>query len=85
MVLLVPVNCARRLLPHGVLDGPPLPGAGLQDQQVAEVNVSGHHLETASRGSIDDRFILQGRRRDSGRVLSGFTDGPCATCGCDRT
>lgn len=32
------------LLLHSVLDGPPLTGAGLQDQQVAEVNVSRHHL-----------------------------------------
>lgn len=73
LVSLVPVTLASRLLLHGVLDGPPLPRAGLQDQQVAEVNVSRHHLQTASRGSIYDRFVLQGRRRDSVLVSWGFT------------
>lgn len=57
-----------RLLLHGVPDSPPLTGAGLQHQQVAEVNVSGHDLQTASAGSIDDGLVLRGgdeRKRQS--------------------
>lgn len=76
-VSLVPQKLAWRLLLHSVPDGPPLPGAGLQDQQVAEVNVSRHHLQTASRGSIYDRFILLSRRRGSVLVISVLTNGPC--------
>lgn len=56
---LVPVKFASWLLLHVVLNGPPLPGAGLQDQQVAEVNVCRHHLHTASRRSIYERLILR--------------------------
>lgn len=47
------------LLLHGVLDGPPLTGAGLQDQQVAKVNVSRHHLQTPARGPVYDGVVLQ--------------------------
>ena len=83
LVWLVPVKLAHQLLLHGVLDGPPLPRAGLQDQQVAEVNISRHHLQTAPRGSIYDGLVLQGRRRDGLLVLSGLTDGLWTTCDCD--
>lgn len=61
------------LLLHGVPDSPPLTGAGLQHQQVAEVNVSGHDLQTASAGSIDDGLVLWGgdeRKRQS--VVTDF-------------
>lgn len=75
LVSLVPVKLANGLLLHGVLDGPPLPGAGLQDQQVAEVNVGRHHFQAASRSSIYDGFALRGRSRDSVLVLRGFADG----------
>lgn len=53
------MKLARRSLLHSVLDGPPLPRAGLQDQQVAEVNISRHHLQTASSSPIYDRFVLR--------------------------
>lgn len=72
LVRLVPVKLAHQLLLHGVLDGPPLPRAGLQDQQVAEVNISRHHLQTAPRGSIYDGLVLQGRRRDGVLVFIRF-------------
>lgn len=59
------VNALVGLLLHGVPDSPPLTGAGLQHQQVAEVNVGGHDLQTASAGSIDDGLVLRGGRRVS--------------------
>lgn len=52
------------LLLHGVLDGPLLAGAGLQDQQVAEVNVGRHHLQTAAGGSVYDGLVLHDGRRE---------------------
>jgi len=74
----VPVKLASRLLLHGVLDGPPLPRAGAQDQQVAEVDVSRYHLQTAARGSIYERFVLQGEGGTCGviRVHRGTVTRP---------
>lgn len=48
------------LLLHGVPDSPPLTRAGLQHQQVAEVDVGWHHLQAASAGSADDGLVLRG-------------------------
>lgn len=53
------------LLVHGVPDSPPLTGTWLQHQQVAEVNVGRHDLQTAPAGSIDDGLVLQGRDESS--------------------
>lgn len=58
---LVHVESLRRLLHHGVLNGPLLPRAGLQDQQVAEVNVGRHHFQAASGGSVDEGLVLKGK------------------------
>lgn len=69
LVSLFPVKKGSRLRLHGVLDAPSLASAGLQDHQVAEVSFSGHHLQTASRGSIYDRVILRGGRRERVMVL----------------
>lgn len=49
------------LLLHCVFDVPPLSGAGLKHQRVSEVNVSLYHLQTATRGSVDDRLVLKDR------------------------
>lgn len=49
------------LLLHGVPDSPPLTGTRLQHQQVAEVNIGRHNLQTAPAGSINNGLVLQGR------------------------
>lgn len=43
---------------HGVLDGPSLAGARLQDQQVAEVHVGRHNLQATPGGSVLDPVVL---------------------------
>lgn len=57
---------------HGVLDGPQLTGAGLQDQLVAEVNAGRHHLQAPARGSVHDGVVLQGEEQQNCQVLQGF-------------
>lgn len=63
------------LLLHGVPDSPPLAGTWLQHQQVAEVNIGRHDLQTAPAGSINDGLVLRGRderKRQGGNAVTDF-------------
>ena len=53
------------LLSHGVLDDPSLSGAGLEDQQVAKVNICRHDFQTAPCGSVYDGLVLKDNDKET--------------------